>query len=252
MSRTQHKVTEAGLIGFGAFGRLAALYLSRSMRLWVHDPSLPPGHPTGMDGVILASLTEAARCPVVILAVPVSGLEQTVAAIRPHLRPGSLVLDTGSVKVGPAEIMQRGLPPVVDIVATHPLFGPQSAAHGIRGLKVAVCPVRGMQAIRVAAFLRNLGLRVIMTTPDEHDREAALVQGLTHLIAKVLVQMEPLPTRMTTRSFELLMQGVDMVRHDAPEVLRAIEQANPYAELVRRRFFDLAAQMDAEFSPQPL
>ena len=155
-------------------------------------------------------------------------------------------------KVGPAEIMQRGLPPDVDIVATHPLFGPQSAAHGIRGLKVAVCPVRGVQAIRVAAFLRSLGLRVIMTTPDEHDREAALVQGLTHLIAKVLVQMEPLPTRMTTRSFELLMQGVDMVRHDAPEVLRAIEQSNSYAELVRRRFFDLAAQMDAEFSPQPL
>ena len=63
-----------------------------------------------------------------------------------------------------------------------------------------------------------------MTTPDEHDREAALVQGLTHLIAKVLVQMEPLPTRMTTGSFELLMQGVDMVRHDAPEVLRAMSR----------------------------
>lgn len=248
MSKTEVTAIEAGLIGFGAFGQLAAQHLAHWMRLWVHDPAWPPGCLTGIHGVTLASLAEAARCPVVILAVPVSELEQTVAAIKPHLRPGSLVLDVASVKVGPAEIMRRGLPPGIDIVATHPLFGPQSASHGIQGLKIAICPVRGVQTCRVAAFLRRLGLQVIITTPDDHDREAALVQGLTHLIAKVLVQMEPLPTRMTTRSFELLMQGVDMVRHDAPEVLRAIEQANPYAGTVRRRFFDLAAQIDTAFS----
>ena len=85
-----------------------------------------------------------------------------------------------------------------------------------------------------------------MTTPDAHDREAAMVQGLTHLIAKVLVQMEPLPTRMTTRSFDLLMQGVGMVRYDAPEVFQAIERSNPYAREVRRRLFNLASELDAE------
>lgn len=73
-----------------------------------------------------------------------------------------------------------------------------------------------------------------------------MVQGLTHLIAKVLVQMEPLPARMTTRSFDLVMQGVAMVRHDAPEVFEAIERSNPYAREVRRRFFDLASRLDAE------
>ncbi|WP_204301532.1 hypothetical protein, partial [Stenotrophomonas maltophilia] len=81
-----------------------------------------------------------------------------------------------------------------------------SARDGIAGLKIAVCPIRGGRGRRVAAFLRKvLRLDVIMTTPEAHDREAATVQGLTHLIAKVLVQMEPLPTRMTTRSFDLLM-----------------------------------------------
>ena len=37
-----------------------------------------------------------------------------------------------------------------------------------------------------------------------------------------------------------------MVRHDAPEVFGAIEQANPYAREVRRRFFDLASKLDAD------
>ena len=157
------------------------------------------------------------------------------------------MLDVGSVKTVPAEIMRRGLPEHVDIIATHPLFGPQSARDGIAGLKIAVCPIRGNKSPRVAAFLRRvLGLDVIVTTPERHDRDAAMVQGLTHLIAKVLVQMEPLPERLTTRSFDLLLEAVDMVRHDAPEVFHAIERTNPYSGGVRRRFFDLAYALDAE------
>ncbi len=78
---------------------------------------------------------------------------------------------------------------------------------------------------------------MILTTPDAHDRDMALVQGLTHLVAKILVRMEPVPRRMTTRSFELLMQATEMVRHDAPGVFLAIERANPHARAVRERFF---------------
>ena len=137
-------------------------------------------------------------------------------------------------------------------MATHPLFGPQSARNGIKGLKIAVCAIRGRRGPRVAAFFRRaLGLSVVITTPEAHDREAATVQGLTHLIAKVLVQMEPLPTHMTTTSFDLLMQAVSMVRHDATEVFQAIERSNPYSQQVRRRFFDLASALDVELADVP-
>ncbi|MEP6335285.1 MAG: prephenate dehydrogenase/arogenate dehydrogenase family protein, partial [Anderseniella sp.] len=81
---------------------------------------------------------------------------------------------------------------------------------------------------------------------DEPDREAATVQGLTHLIAKVLLDMRPLPTRMTTRSFDLLIEAISMVQNDAPEVFDAIETANPYAPDVRRRFFRLASELNLE------
>jgi prephenate dehydrogenase len=233
-----------GIIGFGAFGRLIAQHLHPYARLIAYDLAPAPGD---WHGATPGSLEEAAACSIVILAVPVSTLQATVEAIGPLLHPGTLVLDVGSVKVIPADIMRRCLPGHVDIVATHPLFGPQSARNGIEGLKIAICPIRGKRVWRIAAFARRvLGLQVILTTPEAHDQEAAMVQGLTHLIAKVLVQMEPLPTRMTTRSFELLMQGVDMVRNDAPEVFQAIEGSNPYSRQVRRRFFDLASTLDAQ------
>ena len=239
-----------GIIGFGAFGRLMAQHLQPYFHLCAYDPALPPG--PALHGVTMTTLAEAASRPIVVLAVPVSRLEESVAVVSPHLQPGVLVLDVGSVKSIPAEIMRRCLPPTVDIVATHPLFGPQSARNGIAGLKIAVCPIRGDRARRVAAFLRRcLKLDVIVTTPEAHDREAAMVQGLTHLIAKVLVQMEPLPTHMTTRSFDLIMQAVNMVRDDAPEVFQAIERSNPFSLEVRRRFFDLASALDTELESTP-
>jgi prephenate dehydrogenase len=235
--------SDIGIIGLGAFGRLMARHLGPHFSLCAYDPA------PGAGDVTRVGLAAAASCPIVILAMPVGAIEETVRAIGPHLRPGALVLDVGSVKVVPAEAMRRGLPDHADIVATHPLFGPQSARDGIRGLKIAVCPIRGRRGPVVAAFLRKvLGLDVILTTPEAHDREAAVVQGLTHLIAKVLVQMEPLPTRMTTRSFELIRQAVGMVRDDAPEVFQAIERSNPHAPEVRRRFFDLASALDAQLA----
>ncbi|HWQ86538.1 prephenate dehydrogenase [Brevundimonas sp.] len=239
------KKERLGLIGFGAFGRLTARHLIPHFEILAYDPAATDDPD---DLVRLTDLAEAAACPVVVLAVPVEALEATVAAIAPHVTPGALVLDVGSVKVKPAGIMAGGLPPSVQIVGTHPLFGPQSGKDGIAGLRIAVCAVRGAPAARrVAAFCRAaLGLKVFLVSPEDHDREAATVQGLTHLIARVLMAMEPLPARMTTVSFERLMQAVDLVRHDSPAVFRAIERDNPFAAAVREQFFDLAEQARAD------
>jgi prephenate dehydrogenase len=107
--------------------------------------------------------------------------------------------------------------------------------------------VRGRSATRIAAFLRHvLKLAVHIVSPEEHDRQAALAQGVTHLIAKVLVRMEPLPRRLTTASFDLLMQAIELVRHDAASVFLAIERDNPYAAEVREQFFLIAEATRAE------
>lgn len=229
-----------GLIGFGAFGRLIAAHLGPLFPIFAFDPAAcEPA-----KGVTLCDAATAAACDLVILAMPVPQLSAAIAAIKPHLRPGAVVLDVCSVKVLPAQIMLTELPETVEIVGTHPMFGPQSARGGVRGLKIVICPIRGPRARLLAAYLRKtFGLQAIIATPEQHDRDAAMVQGLTHLIAKVLVEMEPLPRHMTTASFDLLMRAVDMVRYDAPEVFYAIERLNPFVPDVRRRFFGLAADL---------
>lgn len=238
-----------GIVGFGAFGALMARHLAPHCRLLAFDPV--PRDARDLT-VTFADLPAVARCDVVVLAVPVSGMADAIRALRPHLRPGTVVIDVGSVKIEPVRVMLAELPPDVEIIGTHPLFGPQSAKDGVAGHRIAWCPVRGRSAARIAAFLRRvLKLDVIRTTPDTHDRQMAVVQGLTHLIAKVLVRMEPLPKRMATRSFDLILQATDMVRHDAPAVYEAIERANPHAAAVRERFFALADEVRHSLDPAP-
>lgn len=249
--------TTLGIVGFGAFGQLAARHLRDHFEVTAYDPVPARADDAARLGVGFASLSAVSHSDVVLIAAPVSCFEEVVRAVATACKPGALIVDVGSVKIKPAEIMQRLLPDDVDIIATHPLFGPQSAQHGIAGLKIAVCPLRAQRQGRLIAFLRKfLGLKVLITSPEDHDKQAAMVQGLTHLIAKVLLNMGPLPTRMTTRSFELLSEAISMVQHDSPDVFEAIENANPYAEHVRRRFFGLAADMNAEleaaFAPAPL
>lgn len=234
---------EIGMIGCGAFGRLVLRHLAPYARFKAYDPALN----AAPEGAVLASFEDCAACPIVLLATPVSALASVVKRISPHIRPGALVIDVGSVKAKPAGIMRAGLPAHAQILCTHPLFGPQSAKDGLTGLKIVLCPLRSPATPKVASFLRSLGLEVIISTPEEHDRELAVAQGLTHLIAQVLLKMEPLPSAMTTRSFDLIKQAVDMVRYDAPEVLHAIEQENPFAAEVRERFFALAEETKLGF-----
>lgn len=228
-----------GIVGFGAFGRLMADHLTPHFRVFAHDAQ--PAAPVPL-GVTMAALPEVCRCDVVVIAVPLASLAQVCREMAPWLAPGTLVVDVCSTKVEASATMLAELPPHVDLIASHPMFGPQSIREGTQDLKLVICPLRGRRTSRLAAFLRKtFRLKILTATPEEHDREAAFTQGLTHLIAHALLRMDDLPGRITTRSFDLLRQAMEMVRHDAPGVRQAIE-SNPYSAGARSLFF---AELDA-------
>ncbi|WP_343616542.1 prephenate dehydrogenase/arogenate dehydrogenase family protein [Novosphingobium sp.] len=112
-----------GIIGFGAFGRLIADHLRDFLKIYATDSAPLAEAP---EGVTLTDLARVCACDIVVLAVPVAALGALCAQIAPLLRPGALVMDVGSVKVEPARIMVAQLPPHVSVIATHPMFGPQS------------------------------------------------------------------------------------------------------------------------------
>ena len=226
-----------GIIGVGAFGELCIPHLSRFLRVKLYDPLRDLGTLCERHEVEAADLNEVARQDIVLLALPFRHFRSVARAIAPHLRPGSLVIDVCSIKAKPLSILEEELPSTIDIIGTHPLFGPQSSRDGIKGLRVAFCPVRGRKGPIVARFLRRqLGLEVIRTTAEQHDRQMAYVQGLTHLIARIVVAMDVPPLENTTTTFSHLDKMIGMVRHDSDELFRTIIEDNPFVDDVMRSF----------------
>jgi prephenate dehydrogenase len=163
---------------------------------------------------------------IVILAVPVPALDGCLRALAPHLRAGQLVVDVCSIKEEPARLMRHLLPPCVEILATHPMFGPESAKERVAGSQVVLCPIRGQRWRRLAAFLkRRIQLQIIVTSPEEHDRQAAMTQGLTHLLARAFSLLGE-PPRIRTRSFDLIAEAFALVSNDASEVFDAVTLGN--------------------------
>jgi prephenate dehydrogenase len=225
-----------GLIGFGQFGQLAAGILKAHFDVLAADRAPDAAAQAAALGVAFGALEAAAARDVVVVAVPVAAMPAVFAAIAPHLKPGALVCDVGSVKMLPAQWMAQLLPAHVDLVATHPLFGPQSARAGLAGQRFVVCPVRGERHDCVAEFGRSLGLAVTVTTPDEHDQEMAYVQALTHLIGRSLVNLGIPDERLATQSYQHLLELCGLIGADTFELFTAIQTQNPFAPDVVRAF----------------
>ena len=238
-----------GLIGVGAFGTLAARHLAPHVDLVLYDAGKDVAGLAKEIDARTGDLKTAASCDIVMLAVPVQKIRQMVQEIAPFVKPDALVLDVASVKIKPIAALLEFLPPGIAIIGTHPLFGPQSGKNGIKGLNIVLCDIRGGCIDEVEAFCaQKLGLKVLRATPEQHDREAAYVQGLTHLLAKIIISLDLPPMQLTTRTYELMQQMVDMLRHDSDDLFRAIARENPFSREAQEAFFAATRKLDEKLS----
>ena len=185
----------------------------------------------------LAELCAHAR--VIFLCVPINRVEQVVADMAPYLQPGTAVFDTCSVKVHPAKVLTSELGNRSDLtlVATHPMFGPDSAARGVQGLPMVVWRLSGDEQVYAewTEFLRALGIRTVEMEPAEHDRLAAYSQGITHYIGRVLDRLDLQATPIDTEGFKILRALVAQTCNDSWELFQDLQRYNPYTQEMRVR-----------------
>ena len=107
-------------------------YLNREteLRVYDQDESITAGLPEA------AGFSETVSSDIVILSVPISEMERVCREMIPHIREGQLFVDTCSVKTKPLGLMEELFPENVQILGTHPLFGPDSGKDGIAGFKI--------------------------------------------------------------------------------------------------------------------
>jgi len=171
--------------------------------------------------------------------MPISVMENTLAKIAPLLtHPEALVVDVCSVKTLPVEWMRAQLPPAVSLLATHPMFGPDSARDSLQGHKIVLCPERISRDRfeKIAAFLASLGLVVIESTPADHDRQIAVSLALTHFIGRSLASFGANDLLIDTEGYKRLLHILEVVKNDTWQLFEDMHRFNPYAADSRRDF----------------
>ena len=127
----------------------------------------------------------AASHDLVILAVPIAATVEMARKVGPSVRPGACLMDVTSIKRQPLAAMLESTPNTVDVVGTHPMFGP----HGLDfdRQKVVLCRGRGEAGFtRVKKLYEAFGAETIEATAEEHDEQMALIQVLIHEKTMVL------------------------------------------------------------------
>jgi prephenate dehydrogenase len=165
-----------GIIGNGSFGRFAGGKLKPYCAVTI----------VGRQSTKKA-FARAAQSDYVILAVPFGAYTEVLSKLRPLLPTTSVLVDVCSVKTLPLAAIKQAFP-TQPLLATHPLFGPQSAAKSLDGHTIIICPQPGNAKLerQAKARLETAGLKVVSISAAKHDRLMADLHALTFFVARVL------------------------------------------------------------------
>jgi prephenate dehydrogenase len=187
---------------------------------------------------------------IVFPCVPISAFEEVIKEISPKLKKGALVMDVCSVKVHPVHIMKKYLPKEVEIIATHPLFGPDSAGNGLAGLKIMLYNVSASLSHykKVKKACEKLQLNIVEMTPDEHDRLMAYSQIYTHFVGRIGKELNLAETPIDTVGFKKTLEIQQYVVNDSEELFVDMNKFNPYSKAMREQFLRAAAKLDKKIN----
>jgi cyclohexadieny/prephenate dehydrogenase len=191
------------IIGIGLIGSSLAHVIRRDKlanHLAICDRS--PAHRAkalelGLADSVHDSATEAADgADIVIVAIPIGGFAQVGAAIKPVLKPGMIVTDTGSSKRSVLRDLGPFIPDGVHFIPGHPIAGTEHSgpeagfATLFENHWCVLTPAEGTDAKAVKAvsgLWKKFGARVEIMDAQHHDRVLAITSHLPHLIAYTIV-----------------------------------------------------------------
>ncbi len=239
-----------GIIGYGSFGSLLASLVAPHVTVKVYDRQAITGDlPTHVQE---ASLDEVAHCDVVVLAVDLVGMRPVCEQLASLVRPETVVMDICSVKVKPAQLLEQMLSGKCRLLASHPMFGPNSVANNsgtCRGLTWVWHELEGGPFPELEALVgQEMGATIVRMTPDEHDRQMAWVHALTFFVGRALVDMDIPAVSLDTGYYQKLRDLFELEKTHSRALFDTIEAGNPYAAAVRQQLMTTLTRLDAEIA----
>lgn len=196
-------IEKLALIGIGLIGSSIARAARRAGLVQTiaiatrRQATLDEAKALGLGDIYTLDAGEAVEgADLVILCSPVGSYEAVARQIAPHLKPGAIVSDVGSVKGHVLTAVGPHLPEGVDFVPAHPMAGTEYSgpAAGFASLFenrwCILTPPEGTSEAaidKVTAFWKGLGSDVEVMDAEHHDLVVAIVSHVPHLIAYNIV-----------------------------------------------------------------
>ena len=249
------KQSTIGIVGLGNFGLLMSAVLKQSFEVKVYNYSKDREIKSRAKsaGVELVDWTEIYTCDIVIVSTPISITKSIIKRLAPNLKKGALLLDVCSVKTYPCQWLKKYAPLEVEIMGTHPMFGPTTAKFNpakkyweIKGKQIVLCPLRIGKARqkRIEKFLKSLDLEVIITTPRDHDYQNAKTLSLVHFLGRSLTKAGVGEQKIYTPGYEDVLRILPHTNQDNWQLFYDMNNFNPYAQKVRRKFIKACLNME--------
>ncbi len=243
---TEKKQRIAIIGGTGEFGRLfARIFADEGHKVVITGRNVDKGEraarATGSE-FTRDNKVAAEKSDIVIICVPIENTVDVIKEVGSSLKAGSLLMDFTSVKVEPTKAMARYTKKDVEVIGTHPMFGPRVAS--LEGQTVILTPIRSEKWIDfLKDFLKSHKARIFISTPEEHDRVMAIVQGLTHFAyittASTIKRLEidvGKSRRFASPVYELMLDFIARIVGQNPHLYASIQMHNPFVSEVHETF----------------
>ena len=133
MNKNEH--IELSVIGLGRFGQFWANHLSRFYPTYIFDIDEQKANLNSNIGN-RASLERCLKNKYIFLTIPIGQIKNFLIDNKNLFEPDTVLVDCASVKMPILDWFGRYVPEDVFYVASHPLFGPDSAREGLKGQKI--------------------------------------------------------------------------------------------------------------------
>jgi prephenate dehydrogenase len=165
---------------------------------------------------------------VVIFAVPLIALEDTVSSLPVNKLKGKLLVEMGVLNAHPKAVMLRafGDIPEIDILTSHPMFGSSITTEenpytlsSWDGRPMVYEKVRVSNVPRCESFLKifeDSRCQMVEMNSEQHDASVADAEFVTHLTGRLLVDRQLLPpSPVVSKEYAALCDVADMTAGDS-------------------------------------
>ena len=206
-----------GLLGSSLLRRIQKKKISKKIYIYEKSKSnISKIKKLKLPGILVNKIEEGVKkSDLIIFCTPMSEYKKLILKINKFLNKNTIITDIGSSKLESSKIIKKYLRKGIEWTQSHPIAGsevsgPQHGKQDIFENKWCVL-IKEKNTLEknlkmLTGFWKKMGSKVVIMTPEKHDKIFSITSHLPHLIAYNLVK--------SAQDFEKI-QKYDLIKYSA-------------------------------------